>query len=237
MKSKKCEFGVSHCVYLGHVVGNGTVQPEKSKIEAVAAMEKPQTKKQVRTFLGLTGYYRRFIPNYLSLAAPLTDLTRKSLPNQVVWTVDCEKSFQELKKQLCSTPILHNPDFNEMFLLQTDASDRGIGAVLSQRDADGHDHPIAYYSRKFLPREQRYSTIEKECLAIKLGVQEFRIYLIGKPFIVYTDHRSLVWLDHLKDSNSRLTRWSLTLQPYNFQVVHRSGKDSGNADTLSRTTK
>ena len=175
VKGKKCEFGVSHCIYLGFRVGSGTVQPEKSKIEAVKNMERPQTKKQVRTFLGLTGYYRRFIPHYSTVAASLSDLTRKSLPTQVVWSVECEKAFQELKNRLCSSPILYNPDFSRDFCLQTDASDRGCGAVLSQMDDDGFEHPVAYYSRKLLPREQKYSAIEKECLAIKSGTSFSRI--------------------------------------------------------------
>ncbi|KAL5510007.1 hypothetical protein EMCRGX_G005471 [Ephydatia muelleri] len=120
--------------------------------------------------------------------------------------------------------------------LQTDALERGFGAVLSQRSAEqGEEHPIAFFSRKLLPREEKYSTIEKECLAIKLAMHAFRTYLVGRHFTVETDHRSLVWLDKLKDSNSRLTRWSLALQPYNFTVVHRSGSANGNADGLSRT--
>ena len=135
---------------------------------------------------------------------------------------------------MCKAPILYSPNFTKPFILQTDASDRGTGAVLSQKDDEGHDHPVAYYSRKFLPREERYSTIEKECLAIKLAAQAFRVYLLGRPFEIQTDHRSLVWLDRLKDSNSRLTRWSLALQPFQFTVTHRSGKANGNADALSR---
>ena len=120
-----------------------------------------------------------------------------------------------------------------MFVLQTDASDRGVGAVLSQRDDDGVDHPVAFYSRKLLPREERYSTIEK-CLAIKLATHAFRVYLLGRQFEVQTDHRALEWLNRLKDHNARLTRWSLALQPYDFVVKYRAGKTNGNADALSR---
>ena len=204
-KPRKCHFGANHCVYLGHVVGGGTVRPEHRKMEAVESFPTSQTKKQVRVFLGLAGYYRRFIPNYASMAAPLTDLTRKSLPTKIQWNDECEQAFQQLKKQLCSAPVLHSPDFDKPFLLQTDASDRGVGAILSQEDADGNDHPVAYFSRKFLPREQRYSTVEKECLAIKLGFQAFRVYLLGRPFTIQTDHCAHIWLDHLKENNARLT--------------------------------
>ena len=130
--------------------------------------------------------------------------------------------------------ILTSPDFTKEFILQTDASAWGIGAVLSQQDNDNIEHPIAYYSRKLLPRETRYSTIEKECLAIKAATHHFRVYLHGWRFTIQTDHRALEWLDRLKDNNARLTRWSLALQPYNFQVQYRAGHSNGNADTLSR---
>jgi phospholipid-translocating ATPase len=122
-----------------------------------------------------------------------------------------------------------------MFVLQTDASERGVGAVLSQQSAEGVHYPVAYYSRKLLPREQCYATVEKECLAVKLGVEAFKVYLLGKPFVIQTDHSSLVWLDRLKEGNPRLARWSLALQPYQFQVVHRAGTMNGNADALSRS--
>ena len=112
---------------------------------------------------------------------------------------------------LCQSPVLRSPDFKKQFILQTDASDRGVGAVLSQMGDDGKEQPVAYFSRKLLPREVRYSTIEKECLAIKLGVEAFRVYLLGREFVVQTDHRSLVWLNKLKDKNARLARWSLIL--------------------------
>ena len=233
-KARKCHFGADHCVYLGHVVGGGTVHPESTKLQAVRTFPIPQTKKQVQVFLGLTGYYRRFIPNYASVASPLTDLTRKSAPVQVVWSLSCDRAFEDLKQSLCTSPILRSPDFTQPFILQTDASDRGVGAVLSQLDDEEQEHPIAYFSKKLLPREERYSTVEKECLAIKLGVHAFRIYLLGRPFTIQTDHRALVWLDRLKENNPRLTRWSLALQPYQFQVVHRAGRANSNADALSR---
>ena len=180
-KPRKCQFGMTQCVYLGHVVGNGVVRPEQSKVEAVMSFPIPQTKKQVRAFLGVTGYYRKFIPNFATIAAPLTDLIRKNRPNQVVWTpaYSKSKSFEELKKHLCSDPVLRSPDFNRPFILQTDASNRGVVAVLSQINAEREEHPVAYFSRKLLEREEKYSTIEKECLAIKLAIQAFRVYLLG----------------------------------------------------------
>ena len=234
-KPGKCVFGAAKCKYLGHIVGNGAVEPEPSKVKAVVEFPLPNTKTEMRAFLGLTGYYRRFIPNYASLAAGLTDMTKKTAPTQVEWTTSTHKAFKELQHALCSSPLLRSPDFSRPFILQTDASERGVGAVLSQRSDQGEEHPIAYFSKKLQPREEKYSTIEKECLAIKVAPHAFRTYLIGRQFTVETDHRSLIWLDKLKDSNSRLSRWSLSLQPYDFTVAHRSGADNGNADSLSQT--
>ena len=188
----------------------------------------------MQSFLGLAGYYHKFIPRYVTVAAPLSDLVRKNRPNRIIWTAECAKSFQTLQDLLCRAPILKSPDFDREFILQTDASERGVRAVLSQKDDDGVEHPIAYFSRKLLPIEEHYATIEKECLAIKLSVQAFRYYLLGRQFTIQTDHRSLEWLDRLKENNSRLTRWSLALQPFMFRVEYRPGHANGNADALSR---
>ena len=143
----------------------------------------------------------------------------------MVWSDQCEGPFKTLKSILCSKPVLRGPDFTKTFVLQTDPSDRGVGAVLSQKDESGEEHPIAYFSRKLLLREEKYSVTEKECLAIQLACQSFRVYLLGRHFEIQTDHRALEWMDKLKENNARLTRWSL--------AKHRSGKTNGNADALS----
>ena len=135
---------------------------------------------------------------------------------------------------LCSSPILGSPNFARSFTLQTDASDRGIGAVLSQVNEASEEHPVAFYSWKLLPCEERYSTVEKECLAIKAACWSFRVYLLGRPFKVQTDHRALEWLDRIKNNNARLTRWSLALQPFAYTVEYCAGKANANADALSR---
>ena len=155
------------------------------------------------------------------------------MPNQVVWTAGCAAAFEKLKFLLCSAPVFQVPNFEKQFILQTDASERGVGAVLSQLDESGADHPVAYFSRKLLPREERYSTVEKECLAIKLGIQAFSVYLLGRPFTVQMDHHALQWLDRVKESNTRLTRWSLSLQPYQLELAYWLGNQNGNADGLS----
>ena len=195
VKMRKCQLGMDECSYLEHVVGNGMVRPEAGKLSAIQNFPTPHSKKDVKVFLGLSGYYRKFIPDYSAVAAPLTDLTRRSAPNVVKWTEPCYKAFKKLKEILCTEPVLKSPDFRRPFILQTDASNRGVEAVLSQMDSEGTEHPVGYYSRKLLPREESYSTIEKECLAIKLGIQAFRVYLQGNPFEIQTDHRALIWLD------------------------------------------
>eukprot|EP00731_Ephydatia_muelleri_P004863 Em0002g1039a len=234
VKLSKSKFAKRSCEYLGYIVGGGVVKPILSKVEAISSFPKPDTKTAVRAFLGLAGYYRRFIPDFASVAAPLTDLTKKSVPNSGVWNEGCQRAFETLKKALISEPVLSSPDVSKTFIVQTDASDRGVGAVLSQVQEDGQEHPVGYYSRKLLAREQRYSTIEKECLAIKLALDAFKVYLLGRKFVVQTDHRALEWLEKLKENNARLCRWSLALQPYSFGVEHRPGTMNLNADALSR---
>ena len=234
IKLKKCTFGASDCTYLGYQIGGGGVLPEQRKIQAIVEMARPQTKKDVRTFLGITGYYRRFVQNYATIAEPLTELTRKNLPESITWSKRAEFAFQKLKEVLTTAPIMRNPDFQRTFILQTDASGVGVGAILSQGEGESEDSPIAYFSRKLLPREQAYSTVEKECLAIVLAVRHFRAYLLGRPFVIQTDHRALQWLHQFKEKNARLTRWSLVLQPYSFTIQHRKGKANANADALSR---
>ena len=234
VKPKKCKFGMKETEYLGHVVGNGVVKPCQSKTEAVKKFQVPETKKQVRSFLGLAGYYRKFIKNFSDLAAPLTNLTKKREPQKVKWTQECDQAFRQLKEVLCNKPVLKAPDFTKEFRLQTDASEYGLGAVLSQKDEEGLEHPVVYISRKMLPRECNYATIEKECLAIKWSMEALRVYLLGKKFVLQTDHNPLKWLGKMKDQNGRLSRWSLSLQPYSFDIEHRPGKENANADALSR---
>ena len=234
VKPSKCRFGQTSVSYLGHLVGSGQVKPQKTKIEAIESWPKPETKTDVKSFLGVTGYNRKFIPNYADTAAPLSDLTRKKGSNKVVWTPQCNRSFQLLKEALCDNSVLAMPDFSEEFILQTDASDRGLGAVLSQMGNDGKDHPVVFLSRKLKPHEENYATIEKECLAIKWAIESLQYYLLGREFKVVTDHQPLKWLNEAKEKNKRLTRWSLDLQPFCFHVEHRKGRSNGNADGLSR---
>ena len=233
-KPSKCMFGYKEIEFLAHVVGSGEIRPVQDKIDAINNIPVPKTKKQIRSFIGMIGFYRKFIPHFAEVSAILTDLTKGNLPNKVTWLISHQKAFDCLKKLLTCYPILQNPDFTKEFVLQTDACDRGVGAVLLQ--SDGVDlHPVTFISSKLLHREQRYSIVEKECLAIVKACYSLREYLIGKEFIIETDHFPLQWLNQMKDHNMRLLRWSLMLQEYRFVIRHISGKSNVLADMLSRS--
>ena len=143
-------------------------------------------------------------------------------------------SVKKLKHKLSESPVLRVPDFSRAFIVQTDASEVGIGAVLTQTDENGHEHPIAFASRKLKPREQKYAVIEKECLAIVWALGFFHSYLYGQHFVSETDHQPLKWLQQMKNKNQRLIRWALSLQPFKFDIRHRAGAQHNNADGLSR---
>ena len=232
MNPKKCALGQKEVSYLGYVIGEGVIRPQVEKVDAMRNCTPPTTKKKVRSFLGLAGWYRRFIPNFSERASPLSDLTRAAAPNRVVWTEQCESAFQDPKGAVCGDSVLLSPDFDRPFIVQTDASGVGLGAVLLQ-EVDGFRRPVAYISRKLVPRERRYSAVELECLAIKWALDSLRYHLLGRPFHLETDHRALQWLERMRDTNSRVTRWYLSLQPYRFTVTYRPGATNRVADFLS----
>ena len=223
-KPSKCVIAADHCSYLGHIVGHGQIAMEEAKLEALRNFRRPLCKKDVRAFLGLAGYYRRFIPHFADLSARLSDLTKKDQPQKVRWSEQLEMDFQCLKEQMCTRPVLHCPREEGEFILQTDASERGIGAVLSQDTSDGEDHPVAFFSKKLLPRETRYSTVEKECLALVAAIKHFDVHLVGRHFKIVTDHRALQYLQTMKNANPCLTRWALAIQPFYYTIVHRPGR-------------
>ena len=230
---KKCQWGQVRCEFLGHLVGEGKVSPAECKILALKEYQQPQTKKGIRQFLGLAGYYRRFIKEYADHSYYLTEATRKSAPERVVWCNVMCSEFAYLRNVLCLVPSLTLPTVQDNFLLQTDASGLGIGAVLSVVRQDV-ELPVAYYSRKLKEREQRYSATELEGLAVVAAVQHFDVYLVTHPFVVETDHRALVFLNSTRHANGRLARWALALQPYSFSLRYRAGSQNCNADALSR---
>ena len=233
VRPSKCKLAASEILCLGHIVGSGKIRPDPKKIMAMKEFPLPLNKKNLRSFLGLTGYYRSHIKDYAQITVPLTELLKKDKPNTLQWNQPETEAFQKLKECLTTAPVLMNPDFEKPFILQTDASNTAIGAVLSQQFEDG-EHPVAYLSKKLLPREQNYSTVEKELLAIVWAIGSLSYYLDGRKFYIETDHCPLSWLNRMKDRNQRLLRWSLLLQQYEFDIRYRKGKQNANADGMSR---
>ena len=211
LKARKCHFCRTEVLYLGHIVGKDGIKPNPDKIAIIQNYPVPRDCSEIRSFVALVSYYRRFIKNFASIATPLNYLLKKGV--KFVWTDDCQLAFECLRNALVEAPILSYPNFNERFVLYTDASNTGIGAVLAQ-DINGVEQTIAYASRSLKPYEKKYATIEKECLAIVWGIKYFRPYLYGRSFDVVTDHNPLKWLDNARDPHSRLSRWSLSLQSY-----------------------
>lgn len=234
----KCQFCKTKLRYLGHVVSQSGIEPDPSKIRAVREYPTPTKLKDVRTFLGLTSYYRRFIKNYATIAEPLISLTRTTDHRPFAWSSMCQQSFDHLRSLLSEAPIIAYPQFDKPFILQVDASDVGISAILAQKliDPDNikREHVIGYASRTLSSVERRYSATERECLAIVYGCNHFRPYLEGVRFSIITDHKALRWLHTTKDLNSRLARWAMQIAAYDVDIQHRSGADNTNCDALSR---
>jgi hypothetical protein len=231
LEPDKCEFLKTELQYLGHIVTADGVAPDPKKIQAIVEFPTPKTPTSVKSFLGLVGYYRKFVPDFSKRAKPLNDLLKKNQTWR--WETEHEESFRNLKEQLTKPPILRFTDFTQPFVLTTDASDYAIGSILSQGDI-GKDKPIAFASRTLNKAETNYSTVEKELLAIVWSCKHFRPYLLGRMFTIVTDHKPLTWIFSVKDPSSRLLRWRLLLEEYQFEIVYRAGVKNVNADALSR---
>lgn len=227
----KCTFAVREVEYLGHIVSGDGVKPDPKKIAAVANYPRPQNARDVRAFLGLVGYYRKFIKDFAGRTKPLTELLKKD--SRFEWAKSQEIAFKDLTKALCHKPVLRYPDFSKPFIVSTDASGTAIGAVLAQSH-NGNEHPIAYASRQLNKAEKNYGATERELLALVWATKYFRCYLYGRKFTAVTDHSALRWMLSLRDPSSRLTRWALRLSEFDYNVVHKPGKKHANADALSR---
>lgn len=233
LQPDKCEFLKREVMYLGHLIAEDGVKPDPNKISAIENYPIPKNVKDIKGFLGLAGYYRRFIPDFSSLSQPLTKtkLLKKNVPFN--WTSLQQHAFETLKKKLCESPVLIYPDFNQPFNLTTDASNYAIGGILSQGPI-GQDLPIAYASRTLNKAEQNYSTTEKELLAIVWCVKHFRPYIYGRKFNMITDHKPLTYLFNSKNDGARIFRWRLSLEEYEYIPIYKPGKLNTNADALSR---
>nr|AAM11674.1 pol protein [Drosophila melanogaster] len=224
----KCEFLRQETTFLGHVITKDGIKPNPEKIKAIQDYPLPSKPKEIKAFLGITGYYRKFIPNFSDIAKPLTKCLKKGVKIDTKHKEYIE-AFQKLKLLISEDPILKIPNFERKFVLTTDASNVALGAVLSQ---DGH--PISYISRTLNEHEVNYSAIEKELLAIVWATKTFRHYLLGRHCEIASDHQPLCWLHKLKEPNSKLTRWKIRLSEYDFDIKYIKGKENHVADALSR---
>lgn len=232
VSAEKCKFCLPELRYLGYIVNREGICVDPEKINAILKIKAPTCVKDVRSLLGVVSWYRRFIPNFSDIVSPISDLLKKGKP--FVWSESCEEAFKNIKSLLVSAPILSPPDFSLPFIVQTDASGFGLGAVLTQKHQDG-EKVICYLSRSLSRQERKFGTTERECLAVLFAIEKLRPYLEGAEFSVITDHASLCWLHNLKDATGRLARWALRLQNYRFKIIHRKGKDHVVPDYLSRS--
>ena len=225
----KCEFFRKETQFLGHTVSEEGVRPNSDKIEAIQKWSIPKNHKEVRQFLGTLGYYRRFIKDFAKVVKPITALLRKDAEFEI--TPEIKVCFEKCKQLLTVDPVLIYPDFTKEFILTTDASDYAIGAVLSQGPV-GKDRPIAYASRTLSQTEERYSTTEKEFLAIVWAVKHFRPYLYGRKFKLITDHQPLTF--SMTNANHRIIRGKLALEEFDYEMIYKPGRQNVVADALSR---
>ena len=231
LSPKKCHLFRREVQFLGHVVSHKGVHTDPAKTEAIDSWPVPRNKKELRSFLGLCTYYRKFVKDFATIAAPLHWLTKDDV--EYAWDEKCASAFKLLKNVLTRSPVLAYPDPGAAFILDTDASSCGIGAVLSQTK-EGVEHVVAYYSRSLSSSERNYCTTRRELLAVVDAIRHFHHFLYGADFCIRTDHAALKWLRSLKDPEGQLARWMTRLEQYTFTVQHRPGAKHTNADCLSR---
>ena len=227
----KCQFFRKSVSFLGHIISQHGVETDPVKIQAITHWPPPTNAKELRSFLGLASYYRRFIPKFAEIAAPLYRLQEKE--SRFSWTEPCQTAFDTLKQKLTTAPVLAFPTRDGMFVLDTDASNIAIGAVLSQLQG-GVEKVIAYGSRTLSKSERNYCATRRELLALVYFLRYFRAYLLGRPFHARTDHAALQWLQQFKEPEGQVARWLEQIQEFDFQTLHRPGKLHTNADALSR---
>ena len=236
LKPKKCSLFQRETLYLGHIISGDGVRCDPEKVQAVKEWKPPRTLRQVRSFMGLVNYYRRFIKNYADLAIPLYDLQKKK--RKFHWGGEEQTAFDKLKLALISAPVMAFPQEKGQYILDTDASGYAIGGVLSQlqKDENGEEHErvIAYASRRLQGREQRYCARKRELLAIVHFVKHFDVYLRGPPIVIRTDHASLRYIKTLRELPDQFARWIMTLENYHYTIEIRKGTLHSNADTMSR---
>lgn len=226
-KRSKCSFGATHLEYLGHIIAQGTVSMDRSKVMNVLDWPPPKSIKELRGFLGLSGYYRRFIRGYGLMAKPLTVLLRKGVLWE--WTEQEQQAFKHLKSAICQAPILTLSNFQEQFCVETDASGKGVGAVLQQKGK-----PIAFFSKALGVKYQALSIYDKEMMAVLLAVKKRHSYVVGRPFVIKTDHQSLKFLSEQQAITPYQQKWVAKMLGYDYSIMYRKGTQNAVADALSR---
>lgn len=225
-KSKFCRENID---FLGFVVSKDGLRTNNDKIEAIVKYPAPRTLKQAGRFIGMVVWHGRFVSDFSTLLAPITE-TLKNPNSPYKWTGDADEAFNEIKQAYVNAPVLALPDYSLPFSIHLNV---GVGAMLTQVQ-NGEERVVAYYSSKLTSAQQKYFTTEKECLAVILALENFRKYIEGVRVTVFTDHASLLWLHKFKESNGRLVRWALRLQAYDFELKHKKGKNMQVPDALSR---
>jgi hypothetical protein len=231
LNPQKCIFFKNEVTYLGHNCTSDGIKIDSNKLHAIKNYPIPISADETKRFVAFANYYRRFVKNFSIITAPLSKLTRKN--TEFIWSDECQNSFDYIINCLCNPPILQYPNFEKQFIITTDASKIGCGAVLSQLH-DDIDLPISYFSKTFSKGESNKSTIEQELLAIYFAIMHFRPYVYGTRFLIRSDHKPLVHLFSLKNPASRLTRIRLELEEYDFDVEYVKGEENVSADALSR---
>ena len=231
LKLSKCEFFMKQLQFLGHVISERGIQPDFDKVKVICEMPPLCCVRDVRAFIGMCGYYRRYIPNFAHIAAPLIALTRKNA--HFDWTGECEKAFAMLKSKLTEAPILIHPVHDRPYRLYTDASDYAVGAILAQLDENGEERVVHYLSQQLNHTQRKWAVIEKEAWALVVALKKFRQYLLGAQFVVYTDHKPLRSLFTSEMKNARIQRWGILISEFNCEIKYKEGK-SMKADFVSR---
>ena len=229
----KCQLARAKVEYLGHVVSSEGVTPNPEKLRAVESFPVPTNVRAVREFLGLCSYYRKFVSGFSKIATPLHQLLKADI--KFVWTEDCQHAFQRLKELLTHPPVLAYPNFDRTFVVHTDASGDGLGAVIEQEQEDGMLHPLAYASRTLTKHERKYGITELEALAVVWALKHFRVYLWGHHCTVFTDHAPVRSLLYNTKATGKLARWADVIAEFDLEICYKPGRQNANADALSRS--
>ena len=234
---EKCQFLVEKTKFLGYVISKDGIETDKTKIDAINKFQNPSCIKHLRSFLGLTNYYRKFIKDYARYSKVLEGMCGKNKDKKIIWTKECDEAFQRLKERMVQTPILAYPDFDKEFILDTDASFDTIGAVLSQKDSSGRERVIAYGSHKMNKHELGYCITRKELLAIYYFTQHFKHFLYGKRFLLRTDHKAITFMMTTKNPiTPQFQTWINFLSGLDMRMEYRKGERHSNADAMSRNS-